>query len=517
MTTDISTLPDDPVLLKEKVIELCRQYESEIDYLNQKILLFQWKLFGRKSEKSVVDASQPSLFDEAEEHSEEPKEETTPVPAHERRKRGRRPLPLDLPREDVVHDLPEPEKVCGCGSALTRIGEEVSEKLDIVPARFRVERHIRYKYACRACEGVEGDGGAVKTAPMPPQIIPQGIATPGLVAFVAISKYADSLPLYRQSKMFERTGVFVPRSTLANWMVHVGMQCARLIMLLVDRIRAGPLVNIDETPVQVMKEPGRPDTSRSYMWVFLGGAPGECAVVFRYSPTRSGSVASDFLGDYSGWVQADGFAGYDALEAKPGIELLGCWAHARRKFVEVTKASPRGKTGSGDVAVAYIRKLYAIEKQGVEEKLDAEGIRALREDCARPILNEFKGWLEKRSFETPPKGLMGKAIGYTLSRWDRLTRYLKDGRLRMDNNQAENAIRPFVVGRKNWLFSGHPRGAEASANLYSLIETAKANGLEPYAYLRFLFERLPYARTTQDYERLLPIAGLNLNPNQTIG
>ncbi len=215
-------------------------------------------------------------------------------------------------------------------------------------------------------------------------------------------------------------------------------------------------------------------------------------------------MPKEFLSGYSGYVQTDGYSGYNFFDERGGIEHVGCWAHARRKFIEVTRAMKKGKTGSANVALSYIGKLYQIESEAADADMAAEEIYELRQKKALPIVEEFKQWLDERMQYTPPRGLLGKAIMYTAKRWDNLVRYLDDGRLRPDNNMAENAIRPFVVGRKNWLFSGHPRGAEASAAIYSLIETAKANGLEPYAYLRFLFEKLPSANTEDDYKALLP-------------
>jgi transposase len=369
----------------------------------------------------------------------------------------------------------------------------------------QVIRHIRYKYACKGCEGVESNEGAVKTASLPPQIIAQGIATAGLVAHIATSKFVDAQPFYRQEKQFARIGVDISRATMANWMIHVGNQSKPLIPLLRSGMFFGPVINIDETRVQVMNEPGRLNTSQSYMWVFLGGPRDGPSIIYQYQPTRAGDVAKDFLRGYSGYVQTDAYAGYNALES-PEIRLLGCWAHARRNFMDMVKATKKSgrKSGSADLALGFIRNLYRIEKKVVEMELGPDGIYRVRQEESKPILDKFFEWLNKRTIETPPKGLLGKAISYTLNNWERLIRYLENGLLLPDNNLVENAIRPFVLGRKNWLFSGHPRGAEASANLYSLIETAKANGLEPYRYLRFLFEKLPYAKTEDDYRALLP-------------
>jgi transposase len=245
------------------------------------------------------------------------------------------------------------------------------------------------------------------------------------------------------------------------------------------------------------------------MWIFRGGPPDKPALVYQYHPSRSGQVPQDYLKDYHGYIQTDGYAGYDALGVQDGIIHVGCWAHVRRKFHEAVQARQKdrrqnSKTGSADVALGYIKKLYEIESVARAQELSVEQIKSLRQEKAKPILDEFKSWLEKRFAQTPPKGLVGKAIAYALNQWPRLIIYLQDGNLRPDNNLAENAIRPFVIGRKNWLFSGHPRGAETSACLYSLIETAKANKLEPYLYFRFLFDRLPFATTDDEFKSLLP-------------
>ncbi|MEC4684230.1 MAG: IS66 family transposase [Nitrospirota bacterium] len=500
MNSDVANLPDNPEVLKEIIVN----FNTEVSLLQEQVRLLKDLLYGRKTEKrEEANGEQGSLFDEAEEVEEEVREKEISIPAHTR-KTGRKPLPKELPREEIIHDLREEEKQCGCGSRLSRIGEEVSEKLDIVPAKVKVIRHIRYKYACRSCEGLESEEGAVKTAKLPAQIIPQGIVTPGLLSHILISKFADAMPFYRQEKKFRRIGVEISRATMSNWAIQVGKRCKPLISLLREEIIKGPVVNIDETTVQVMKEPGRANKSKSYMWVFLGGVRGRPGVIYQYHPGRYGDVAKEFLADYRGYAQTDGYSGYNFFDENPEIEHVGCWAHARRKFVDVTRAMKKGKTGSANVALSYIGKLYQIEAEAADADMGAEEVYELRQKKAMPVLEEFKQWLDKRMQYTPPRGLLGKAIGYTVKRWDNLVRYLDDGRLRPDNNIAENAIRPFVVGRKNWLFSGHPRGAEASAAIYSLIETAKANGLEPYAYLRFLFEELPGANTEEDYRALLP-------------
>ena len=518
MNFDLSTLPDDTESLKRMIVslqedfsDLKEHYDKETSILLEQIRHLRSKLFGRKSEKQISDDGVRilPLFDMPEpEDSELPdaEEKQIDVPAHTRKKVGRKPLPENLPRVEVVHDIAEEEKVCGCGSELSRIGEEVSEQLDIIPAKIRVIRNIRPKYACRQCEGVEDDGPSVKIAPVPEQILPKSLATAGLLAHVLSAKFIDALPFYRQEKQLARLGVEITRATMCNWAMKAANACQPLLNLLQEEVVSGPVINIDETTVQVLKEPGRDPTTKSYMWLFRRGDPQKKILLYQYHPTRAGDVAAAFLRGYQGYVQTDGYSGYDFLDRSQDIVHIGCWAHARRKFMDVIKAQGkhRKKRGSADVALKYIRGLYRIEKKAKEDKLSAQEIYQVRQKESKPILEEFKKWLAKRSLQTPPKGLLGMAISYALNQWDRLVGYIEDGLLSPDNNGVENGIRPFVVGRKNWLFSGTPQGASASAALYSLIETAKANDLEPYSYLRHVFEKLPTAKTLEDIEALLP-------------
>lgn len=499
---DAATLPNDPEALKVLLAEQKEHFKARIEFLEERVRLLTQALFGRKSEKGfVLDPHQLHMFNEAEAEEAAPEEKPDEIRAHTRQKPKRKPLPEHLPRVEVVHDIPD--KVCACGTPLTRIGEEVCEKLDIIPATVQVICHIRPKYACKGCEGVDSEGGAVKIAEPPPEMIPKGMATAGTLAYVATAKYADGLPLYRLSKILERHGIEIPRSTMSSWMVMAADRCKFMMELLHREIISGFLINADETPVQVMNEPGRKNTTESYMWVFRG----EKSVLFHYDPTRSGDVPKEILKGYKGYLQTDAYAAYDQFDI-PGTEifLVGCMAHVRRNFVKVIEARGKvvKKTGSAEVALDYIRKLYLIEKFAREKELSPEETLELRKEQALLILMEFKAWMVKRLPQTPPKGLLGKALSYALNHWQKLLRYLDDGRIPIDNNIAENAIRPFVIGRKGWLFAGHPNGAHAAATLYSLIETAKACGLEPYHYLRYLFAKLPYACSEEDHQALLP-------------
>lgn len=514
MRVDNSQIQDMPEELKAFVADMQERYELRIEYLEERIRVLQQAIFGKKSEKRRPaegdgEYRQLRLFNEAEVLVEEKKQtESVIVPEHTRKKPKRKPLPADLPRVEVIHDIPEEEKVCACGAPLCRIGEEVNEKLDIIPAKIRVIRNIRPKYACKSCEGVESKGPSVLIAPNPVQIIPKGIATPGLLSHIIVSKYIDALPLYRQEKIFLRQGIELSRSTMSGWIMEVAHQADPLMALLRKELLCGPLINADETRVQVLDEPGRANTTQSYMWVFRGGSPDKPVVIFRYSETRSSEVPLEMLEGFTGYLQTDAFSAYEVVEKRlPGIILVGCFAHTRRYFVKVVDARPKSaktKTGSAELALQFIGNLYAIEAFARKNELGADQIKSLRAEKAVPVLDEFKDWLDKRVSQTPPKGLLGQALQYAQNHWPKLIRYLEDGHIPIDNNIVENDIRPFAVGRRNWLFCGHPNGANASATLHSLITTARACRLDPYQYLRFLFEKLPYARSEEDFRALLP-------------
>jgi transposase len=510
MQLDAKSLPEDIDVLKKMICE----YHSKVSSLEEEVRFWKHKLFGPKSEKlSAAERLQLCLFNEAEQgvaekEPEEPEEEVA-VPAHTRaKKRGRRPLPENLPRVDVVVDIAEEQKLCGCGAQKSVIGTETAERLDIIPAKIQVVREVRPKYACRSCEGVEDEGPTVVIAPPAPHIIPKGIATAGLLAFVITAKFEDALPFYRQCKQFARIGVDISRGTMCAWAIQVAGACGILLEHLRSEMLCGPLLHVDETVVQVLEEPGRGPQTKSYMWLFRGGTPEHPLLEFRYHPTRSGSVAADYLTGYRGSVLTDAFSGYDFLDDRPGIVHAGCWAHARRKFDEVAKASPSGKDSkkpsSAETALAHIRRLYVLERAAKEAGLTGTALAEERRTKAQPILDEFKEWLDARALVTPPKTRLGNALGYTLAQWKRLTVYVDHPEIPLDNNAAENAIRPFVIGRKNWIFAATQDGAHASATLYSLVESAKANGHDPYRYLRHLFDKLPHATEPEDYRVLLP-------------
>ena len=498
----IESLPDDPGALK---LIIARQ-ATRIAALEEYVALEKLKKYAASSEKSP---DQQEMFNEAELTvvAEDMLAETKQLDleakpsAPNQKKPGRKPLPAQLPRVRIEHDISESQKHCPCGCACTVIGEDISEQLDIIPAKIQVLVHVRKKYACKQCE--EG----VDIAPLPPQPIPKSNASPGLLAHIAISKYQDALPLYRQQAVLQRSGVEIPRNTLANWMIKAGELLQPLLNTMESQLLTYPVMHCDETIVQILKEPDKPATSKSYMWVRVGGPPTQPIRLFHYAPSRSGAVVSELLDGYQGYLQTDDYAGYNAVAANKGVTQLGCWAHARRKFIDAQKATAgktknTNKVSKADMAISLIAKLYAIEK--TIKEADTKTRHHIRQQQALPQLKKIRTWLDKTLHSTLPKGLLGKAVSYLDKNWHKLTIYTQDGRLSIDNNAAENSIRPFVIGRKNWLFSASVNGAKSSANIYSLIETAKANKLEPYQYLRHIFSELTKATTEDQIEALLP-------------
>ena len=502
-------LADVPAL-QQMVIRLQEEVSlatSRATVLEEELKLLRTKLFGRRSERfTAEEVKQSGLFDEMEGAAQEAPidkiEASIEVAAHRRGKPGRKPLPADLPREEVVHDIPEEDKKCSCcGAPLVRIREETSEKLDIEPARMKVIRHIRPIYACKECEGA-GSEHPVKIAPVPAQIIEKSIVTPGLLAFILVAKFCDAIPFNRQEKQFARIGVELSRVDFCHWAMEAALKCDPLIEIFLEQIRTGPVVQMDETRVQVMKEPGRADTTLSFMWVMRGGPPEAPLILYRYHPSRSAKIPLQYLSDYKGFLQTDGYEGYSEVGSLPGITHVGCWAHARRKFHEAAEASKNA--GSAHEAMGRIGKIYQVERDLRAQRLSPEEFVRRRREQVLPILQDFRKWLETKAVQVPPSVLLGKAVACALGEWPKLLRYLDSPYLTPDTNAIEREIRPFVIGRSNWIFSGSPRGAHASATLYSLIQTARANGVEPYRYLRYLFTKLPLARTREDYLVLTP-------------
>ena len=494
--------------VKPEVQRYVHGLEAQNQQLLEELRLLRHKQFGRSSEK--LDTETLPLFDEPVFVSvDEPTAlEPIQVPAHERKSPGRKALPDNLERVEILLDISEADKRCACGHDLARIGEETSERLQYLRPQVWVERHIRPIYACKHCEGSgDEDKSAVRIAPVVPSIIPHGIASPSLLATVFTDKFCDHLPFYRQEQRFARLGISLSRQDMSHWAIKVETMLRPVLAALETSLLQSEFIQMDETPVQVMREADKADSTKSYMWLARGGPPGKQVLLYKYHPTRSSRHPAAFLSSFTGYLQTDGYEAYEKAIAGSGIRHVGCWAHARRKFDEAAKASKQ--TGSAHTALAKIGKLYATERV-LREQLAADTIDDLtfvtrRTAQVRPILADLKTWLDTQLIRIVPSSLIGKAISYTIGQWDKLIRYSDLVSITPDNNACENGIRPFVLGRKNWLFSGSPAGADASCALFTLIETAKANGFEPWAYLYRLFTMLPKT-PTNNIESLLPFA-----------
>ena len=502
----ITTLPKSLKEFQTIIDNLKQTYEFEIRYLREQLNLMRAADFGRRSEKlSKTEEMQGRLFNESEVVSCQVEKETAViVKEHTRKKGGRKPIPDNWPREEIIHDLTDEEKIHSCGQAMKKIGEDVSYRVRIVPVQKIVEVHKRYKYAC-PCQGIETEGieGAVRIAAPGPQMIEKSIATSSLLAYVITGKFCDGLPFARQEKILERYQFELSRQTMSQWAMKIHDRTKSLGKYMEEDIKSSIVIGMDETRVQVMNEKDRENTALSQMWVQRGGPPGNPIILFRYFPSRSGIVARELLEGFKGYLQCDGYAGYASATRGTDITLVGCWAHARRKFMEALKAAEEKSPGAEE-ALRQIGQLYAVEKECRENELNPEETQKVREEKSAPLLTGFKKWLDEKSVQVPPTVYLGKAILYTLGEWNKLTAYARNGHIPIDNNLTENAIRPFVIGRKNWLFSASPEGADASAMIYSLIETARANKLEPFWYLTYLFDKWPLAETDEEKRALLP-------------
>ena len=474
---------------------------SRVEILEEVVRHLKIKRFMPSSEKTNVD--QFLLFDEAE-LCTDPK-----VEQHEKdqdkksgkgsntKPRGRKPLSSDLPREQVFLYLTDEEKT----GAKSTFFAKVKEELDIVPAKVRVLEYMQEKAVFESTEGQK-----MVAAALPKHPLPGSLGSTGLVAHVITSKYVDGLPLYRIEKMLSRYGGDISRATLANYVIKSAKVFQPLVNLLREHQNSGDIVAMDETRIQVLKEPNKAVTSDKYMWVSLSASEAQKSVLFHYDPSRSGEVPINLLEGFTGYLQTDGYAGYNAACKKYELTHVGCMDHARRKFVEAQKAQPKGKkakVSKADIALGMINKLYRVERQLNDLKeqqpaMTAEDIVAYRQE------HSVLASLRKNLSKVPKDSLTYTAISYTLNQWSKLVVYCEEGKLRISNILAENAIRPFVIGRKAWLFADTTQGANASAVCYSLVETAKLNGLEPYQYLHTLLTQLPYAETVEQIEALLP-------------
>jgi len=453
--------------------------------------LKRWR-FGSSSE-SLDTTTQAVLFDRIladtalEDRAAE--QEIKPPPATSPKgKAVRQALPASLPRIDHHHEIEATH--CACGQPFKRIGQEVSEQLDCVPAQFFVLRHIRGKYACACCQ-------TIQAAPMPAQIIDKGIPAPGLLAQVVVAKHDDHLPLYRQQEIYARSGVQIARSSMAQWIGICGVRLAPLAQALREFILGHGVIHADETPVSLLA-PGKGKTKRAFVWVYrTTNFMAQRAVLFDFTASRAGEHPRRVLQPFGGTLVSDDYSGYFGLQAQ-GVTAALCWAHARRKLFEAHKFNASEIAGQ---AVALIAELYDVEREARELQPEARWL--LRQQRSRPIVDALHRWLTEQRQKLAKADVTAKAIDYSLSNWRALTRYLDDGNVPIDNNAAENAVRPLCVGRKNWLFVGSQQAGERAAVVLSLIESAKLNGHDPWAYLKDVFERLPTLKQ-RDLEQLLP-------------
>lgn len=466
--------------------------KAEIQWLKEQLGLSKLRLYAPSSEASPP-GQESMLFNEAEAcaSAELPDPESEVITYTRRKTVGQRDKQIEnLPTEEIDYTLPEDQQVCPqCTGPLHEMGKDVRREIKIIPAQIRLVLHNCFKYTCRYCQNHE-----IKTpivvAPMPISAFPNSLASPTAVAHIMSQKFVLGIPLYRQEQSLEREGFKLSRQTMANWMMTGAWWLENIYVHLLANLLQRGILHADETSLQVLKEPGRAAQTKSYMWLYRTGRDGLPIVLFEYQPTREGVHPKTFLESFSGYLHVDGYAAYESL---PNITLVGCWAHARRKFVEAIKTLPEHVRKQGGtvehVGLAFCDRLFAIERD--LHDLKTEQRFAGREARSKLVLEEFHLWLDDMAGKTLPKSLLGKAIIYCRNQWPKLTAFLSDGRLELDNNRSERSIKPFVIGRKNWLFANTPRGARSSAVIYSLVETAKENGLNPYAYLTYLFEQLP--------------------------
>jgi transposase len=505
MDIDLAALPDDVATLHRMIGELATtlyseriEAQAEIDRLRQIVKGLQRSRFGRRSERLDDEQLQLGLEDLDADIARAEAGLPPQMPATEQKPRhipdGRLSLPDHLPRAEVTVDIACEACPC-CGGAVHQIGETVSEMLDYVPARLRVLRIRRPKYGCRTC-------GTIHQASAPERLIAKGLATPGLVAHVLVSKYCDHLPLYRQSQIFARQGVTLNRSTLANWVGSASWWLEALHERLAAHVFGSGKLFADDTPIPVL-DPGRGRTRTGRLWVYVRddrpwNGPDPPAAVYFYSPDRRAERPAAHLNRFHGILQVDGYAGFETLTGG-NIVLAACWAHARRKFYDIHQATSSPIAAE---ALRRIARLYAIEAE--IRGRGADDRQRVRNARARPIADAFKTWLEDQLPRVPPRGGLAGAIRYALARWPALCRFLDDGRIELDNNPVERAIRPVALGRKNHLFAGSDGGAERWAVIASLLETAKLNGIEPYAYLKDVLERMASGHPAHRLDDLLP-------------
>ncbi|MGZ0002873.1 IS66 family transposase [Burkholderia gladioli] len=490
---------------RDELRSAVRLVTAERDLAEERLRSYRRELFGAKSE--ARDSDQLGLFNEAEAlgATATPASEDTPdttVASHTRKKRGhRKPLDPNLPRDIVRHELPEAERFCEHdGHALVVFGVEISEQLTVIPEQLRVIQHQRVKYACPCCDL------GIKVTPAPPRIIPRGLLSESALAWIATGKYQFGMPLYRQAGLLRRFGGDISSNTIAASMVRVGLAAQPVINLMRDALLDAEVIYCDETTLQVLKEDGRRPQTKSYLWAQMSGSgvPVRC---FTYTPGRGTKLGEKlFTGVRKGAVlMTDGYEPYNDIAQRHDLVHLGCWVHVRRYFIKAEDGVPKTARTPELLATRFIRligKLFAAESRS--QTWATERRQRLRRRYSARVLDAIHELMLEQSAGGVPKSLLGKGLTYLREQWPKLICYVENGDWPISNNPCENAIRPFCVGRRGWLFSDTVDGANASANLYSLVETCKANGIDPYRYLTWLFQRLPLAEGVEDYDALLP-------------
>jgi len=473
------------------------ELEAKVKYYEEQIRLAAIKRYTASSEKNVH-PEQLSIFNEAEKECRPDEAEPTIEEITYKRKKGgireKSSVKYDnLPVEEIHYELPEGERDCGrCGGQMDDMGTETHDELAYVPAVVKIIRHIQHKYVCKneACED-EADGTNIVMVRAPEPPIPHSPAGPSMIAGIMARKYCEHVPLYRQSQAFSYNGATIPRQNMANWVIKGSVLFGPVYDRLHQLMLLEKYLHADESPLQVLSEPGKPATSKSYMWVYATGRFRRRIVLFEYSPSRSGENPKRFLNGFSGYLSVDAYAAYNTV---PDVTLSFCFSHARREYVDALKALPKGadrsKTMCGE-ALIYIDKLFELERGYKDKNMTPAQRQEARMETTKPVLDAYYEWLVEKKRLSLPKGKLAGAVNYSLKHWDKLCAFLENGEVELSNNDAENHIRPFALGRSNWLFAKSQNGAQASAVCYSIIETAKANGLSPFHYLKYLLEVLP--------------------------
>ena len=511
-TSPTTTKEDDRISeLEEKVEKL----EALINWYQEQFRLKAHQKFGRSSEKQVEGQLELSLFNEAETETipaEVEEDEPGKNNSEKTKRKKRASLDPNLPTETMTHSLPLLEQAClDCGNGLHVMKTEIRHEIEIIPAQVKVIKHEREIYSCRTCER-EAIHPPIVSAPIPNPVIPKSMASPSAVAHILTQKYMAGLPLYRIEEQLRHTGIHLSRQTLSNWVIQSANRWIEPIYkMMLAYLLDQSVLHADETTLQVLQEDGRDASSKSYMWLYCTGRTSAPCALYDYQTTRSSKHPQRILQEFEGILHTDGYAGYNNLS---GVTLSGCWAHMRRKFVEAQKAAPPSKGGRRtftDEAIDRIGAIYKIEKEitrleEISVVKDTNLRQRVRQEKSFPLVEAFFAWLKKERPSVVPKSNLGKAITYALNQEKKLLVPFFDGRLDLDNNRAERLIKPFVIGRKNWLFSNTPKGAKASAMIYSLIVTAKENGLNVFQYLVYLFETLPNINLEDEKQlhRLLP-------------